>query len=173
MPASVSWFRRPAGPQGQERLFRKGRISIGFLRRCREILEVPVQLRLKGVSCNQYRPGFRMCGTHKVRLYALIDCGCGCACASGGVRILKQSVQSDIVDIRPARRAGHEGDPPLGWPRYVRPVCPPLKQERKKPRTPGVRGFLHLACFRKPGAGGSLDQASLSSSSGNRTSVRR
>src|SRR6476620_11253327 len=29
--------------------------------------------------------------------------------------------------------SGCEGDPPLGWPRYVRPVCPPL--QRKKPRT--------------------------------------
>src|SRR6478752_8281048 len=23
--------------------------------------------------------------------------------------------------------SGCRGDPPLGWPRYVRPVCPPLK----------------------------------------------
>ena len=26
------------------------------------------------------------------------------------------------------RCAGCEGDPPLGWPRYVRPVCPPLQR---------------------------------------------
>ena len=115
------------GPERHERLLGQRRIAIGFLGGGREGFDVHQELRIRGSLGGEDGPVLRVRGTHGARLYGAARAG-PVLLFPGLLRIVVKSSGCRVQNLFWVP-PGHEGDPPLGWPRYVRPVCPPLKKQ--------------------------------------------
>ncbi len=154
------------GAQRHEGLLRERRIAVGLFSGSDEGPDVPHQLFVDSSLQGEYGPILRVRGTHGARLYVR-----GPSARGAPVDLMPPALGRIVVKSSglPAVRGIHHWGGLDTFDPYVLHCNAKGNWRKAKPRTLRVRGFaVSVGCRPKEAA-----QASVSSSSGCRTSVRR